>query len=92
MCTYGIGLPFDHPIWQSLPPCRCGGPAPTPSLWREVISWDEPSPNIERIPARCPDCRTWFVDEHRCQTVTPRAHDLNSDCWCEPEVQQVPDT
>jgi hypothetical protein len=24
VCTYGIGLPFDHPIWQSLPPCRCG--------------------------------------------------------------------
>lgn len=24
MCTYGIGLPFDHPIWQNLPPCRCG--------------------------------------------------------------------
>lgn len=24
MCTYGIGLPFDHPIWQSLPPCNCG--------------------------------------------------------------------
>lgn len=24
MCTYGIGLPFDHPIWQNLPPCNCG--------------------------------------------------------------------
>jgi hypothetical protein len=24
MCTYGIGLPFDHPIWQNLPPCHCG--------------------------------------------------------------------
>ena len=25
MCTYGIGLPFDHPIWRTLPPCDCGG-------------------------------------------------------------------
>lgn len=24
MCTYGIGLPFDHPIWRNLPPCTCG--------------------------------------------------------------------
>lgn len=24
MCVYGIGLPFDHPIWQNLPPCHCG--------------------------------------------------------------------
>jgi hypothetical protein len=24
MCTYGIGLPFDHPIWETLPPCGCG--------------------------------------------------------------------
>ncbi len=35
MCVYGIGLPFDHPIWRNLPPCRCGTEYQTqfPSVW-----------------------------------------------------------
>lgn len=35
MCTYGIGLPFDHPIWQNLPQCTCGGLTLPPA-------WDNP--------------------------------------------------
>lgn len=34
MCIYGIGLPFDHPIWRNLPPCRCGTDVTYfPSVW-----------------------------------------------------------
>lgn len=42
MCTYGIGLPFDHPIWRNLPPCRCG----PEQRWSETLKgwrwWENP--------------------------------------------------
>lgn len=42
MCTYGIGLPFDHPIWRNLPPCTCGQlPGPMNPL-RDWRWWERP--------------------------------------------------
>lgn len=85
MCVYGIGLPFDHPIWRNLPPCRCG-------YENDTFDWGDGNlpqlPKVDAfgalIPSKCPDCGTWFQNEHRCQ------HVLSADCWCEPRVEQVP--
>lgn len=63
MCTYGIGLPFDHPIWRNLPPCRCGYDTPLNG---------QPVPRSPKVdfgapfPVKCPDCGTWFQGEHKC--------------------------
>ena len=85
MCTYGIGLPFDHPIWRNLPPCRCGGNAVQPSITQPFTVPSMPvGPALANGPYKCPDCGTWFSSEHRCQ------HVLSTDCWCEPRVEQVP--
>lgn len=42
MCTYGIGLPFDHPIWQNLPPCHCGLSVPQQTYLTLPPRWDNP--------------------------------------------------
>lgn len=39
MCIYGIGLPFDHPIWQNLPPCHCGQGAIPFSSPKPYVQW-----------------------------------------------------
>lgn len=67
MCTYGIGLPFDHPIWRNLPPCRCGGNAVQPSITQPFTVPSMPvGPALANGPYKCPDCGTWFQGEHRC--------------------------
>ena len=42
MCTYGIGLPYDHPIWQNLPPCTCGTRYTIEPRWDNPIRTREP--------------------------------------------------
>lgn len=54
MCTYGIGLPFDHPIWQNLPPCHCGGGATYPMKpirFEDFGIRVQPEPTIEAPPS-----------------------------------------
>ena len=65
MCVYGIGLPFDHPIWLNLPPCRCGWES-RPDPFREYVIVNKPiwySSVTHRWPPEAdPD---WGVWEYR---------------------------
>jgi hypothetical protein len=80
MCVYGIGLPYDHPIWKSLPPCKCGD-----DEWSHKSPFEPVLPRQPGLPPawgpfvpvtpvpitgphKCPDCGVWWAGfEHRCQ-------------------------
>lgn len=55
MCVYGIGLPFDHPIWDNLPPCKCSGGMLVEPYWLPP-AWDNP-PKVTPGPAWQPTYR-----------------------------------
>jgi hypothetical protein len=63
MCIYGIGLPFDHPIWRNLPPCTCGQSVQYPVVkdWRW---WERPIVIDER--------RVTWSDTGNSTTITIR--------------------
>ena len=76
MCVWGIGLPFDHPIWQNLPPCRCANgnvPTTTTEPWLPTFRQKLPEP-LPLVPEPVEDAMARWLRDRGWKVKPPKTH------------------